>query len=714
MLGATILAWLVAASAGAVIPDQPDFTMLWNDFQAVTVVNSFALATSPDGLVVLQRDAATGHFEEKTHFFLPAGGIQHKRYGDTLAVRTNADVIYFFDLSGLPDITLLGETDLAQPFLDFALAGDDLYVCKGFDGLWRYRLTDFSAPLFVDSSMLGIHYTKVDVYGSELYVIDDYNGILRYDVSGEDFGAFQDYLFLPFQARSFRISNDTAYVAVYGSRILVGMFAEPAPQIVDTARLLVEPDRVFFADTLAAVFTRSVNLTEIISLNTLQTFVSQINEPLADSLQGDIYMRGGHVFAMLPTAAGGLVEYNVTDRPINPTSTQALARPGPVTDITIQNGMLYAAGGANPPDRFQVQPDGQLVYDTTFFPGITDIAAMAVSFDTMFIMYGGLNRLYLWDIDEPTTPLLGSAIPITDSVRTIVLHESPVDTVRCFMAIGTRSLDMIGISDSGIVLPRLQVEVLDEIAAATVKDSVLFVGSRKIGVAMYRVYDNFDFEYRGSFSLGFPVNTFLPRGDDLWVFAGRELIVYSAPKPPQLAFDTAITMPHRATDIAIDGNLLYTVGISGMAVYDLSSSLPTLIDEGGRPGDLIAAHNGVVVVSNGRSIHSYNLFNLKAGLVDKDISLPESVTLAQNYPNPFNPTTTISFALDLQADVKLTVYNVLGQRVQVLLDEEIPAGSYSVDWDGRDAAGNPVSTGVYFYRLEAGESTESRKMLLLK
>ena len=85
-----------------------------------------------------------------------------------------------------------------------------------------------------------------------------------------------------------------------------------------------------------------------------------------------------------------------------------------------------------------------------------------------------------------------------------------------------------------------------------------------------------------------------------------------------------------------------------------------------------------------------------------------------NYPNPFNPATTIVYNLPEASLVRLTVYNVLGQQVQMLVDQMQGAGGYAVEWNGLDEAGQPVSGGVYFYRLEAGDHVQVRKMLFAK
>lgn len=99
---------------------------------------------------------------------------------------------------------------------------------------------------------------------------------------------------------------------------------------------------------------------------------------------------------------------------------------------------------------------------------------------------------------------------------------------------------------------------------------------------------------------------------------------------------------------------------------------------------------------------------------DEEITLAESVILNQNYPNPFNPTTTISFALPEKSSVKLTVFDIRGQEVMTLLEAEKPPGTYCGKWNGLDQSGNPVKTGVYFARLQAGEYSQTIKMLYLK
>ena len=94
--------------------------------------------------------------------------------------------------------------------------------------------------------------------------------------------------------------------------------------------------------------------------------------------------------------------------------------------------------------------------------------------------------------------------------------------------------------------------------------------------------------------------------------------------------------------------------------------------------------------------------------------VPRSTRLLGNAPNPFNPSTAIGFALSRRGEVRLEVYNVGGQRVRTLASGVWEAGTHSVTWDGRDLSGGLVSSGVYFYRFESGDYSESKRMTLVR
>jgi hypothetical protein len=125
-----------------------------------------------------------------------------------------------------------------------------------------------------------------------------------------------------------------------------------------------------------------------------------------------------------------------------------------------------------------------------------------------------------------------------------------------------------------------------------------------------------------------------------------------------------------------------------------------------------------VAVTAGDGANVSVLMNRTALILDVDDegvgALPGSFSLAQNYPNPFNPTTSISYTLPRRSDVELTIYNVIGQTVRTLVNSSETAGDHTVTWDGCNDKGNPLSSGLYIYRLKTDDGSQTRKMSLLK
>jgi hypothetical protein len=128
------------------------------------------------------------------------------------------------------------------------------------------------------------------------------------------------------------------------------------------------------------------------------------------------------------------------------------------------------------------------------------------------------------------------------------------------------------------------------------------------------------------------------------------------------------------------------------------------------------AHNSVTAPISEPGTYAAFTTNITTDVEDDGYGevLPYRFELSQNYPNPFNPSTTIEFAVPSRAVVSVEVLNILGQRVRSLVEEEVPPGRFKVTWDGTDANGKPVATGIYVYRLQVGEHVEAKKMLLLK
>ena len=134
----------------------------------------------------------------------------------------------------------------------------------------------------------------------------------------------------------------------------------------------------------------------------------------------------------------------------------------------------------------------------------------------------------------------------------------------------------------------------------------------------------------------------------------------------------------------------------------------------GIPASILNSQNSIInspptAVSSGGTLTT-NCVALKT----VSYNLPDSYELRQNYPNPFNPKTNIKFSLPHTSEgrvsnTRLTIYDIIGNVIAVLVNEPLKPGSYEVNFDGSD-----IASGIYFYELQAGDFVVSKKMILLK
>ena len=119
------------------------------------------------------------------------------------------------------------------------------------------------------------------------------------------------------------------------------------------------------------------------------------------------------------------------------------------------------------------------------------------------------------------------------------------------------------------------------------------------------------------------------------------------------------------------------------------------------------SYNGTVVASV--KTVNYNARSMPIGIQQISAGIPEGFMLSQNYPNPFNPVTKLKFQLPKSSLVILKVFDAIGREVAVLVNEVLNAGIYEADWDA-----SAYPSGAYYYRMNAGKYSETKKMILIK
>jgi len=189
-----------------------------------------------------------------------------------------------------------------------------------------------------------------------------------------------------------------------------------------------------------------------------------------------------------------------------------------------------------------------------------------------------------------------------------------------------------------------------------------------------------------------------------------------------LVFAATVNNPHSVSfEIGFDAvnNVNIPVGLTGYKLYRNGSVIQVL------PADLHVSHTDTTM-PNGTSIyHATAVYGAYESEPTADFehiitstddpSAPASVTrLKGNWPNPFNPSTTISFSLREASQTRVEIFNSKGQKVRTLLNDTKAAGDHSIVWNGKDDSGQELGSGIYFFRMQSGKYSSTRKMLLLK
>ncbi len=164
--------------------------------------------------------------------------------------------------------------------------------------------------------------------------------------------------------------------------------------------------------------------------------------------------------------------------------------------------------------------------------------------------------------------------------------------------------------------------------------------------------------------------------------------------------------------IAVQGNYAYlALGDLGLQILDISNrndpESVLIYNTSGYARDIKFVSDYIFLVNQ----NSFMIlrFDPQTGIVEEIDRIPQSFALAPNYPNPFNAQTTIRHELPVESDVRLEIYDILGRKVETLVNGLQPAGAYSVIWDADNA-----SSGLYFYKILTGDYSQKSKMVLLK
>ncbi len=703
------LTFCIALTTGAVSQlGKPDYSLLWNDYLAVAAIDSLAVCITPHAVVVNKYEETPQLFTPVNHCFLDDTPVALKYNDSLLLIKTDNNKITFVDITTLPHLQVLGTADIGIPFDDYVISGKNLYVSAWFEGIWHFSLSDYDHAQFVDSSRVGVLITQLEIVHDTLLALDEYNGILRYDVSGGELSTFIDYLWLPFQAASFVEDSSQVIILTKNQTVLVADFAFSPPVVVDTITLAGSPLHVFQTDDrLVFLDYRTLSVINKSDYHLLST--GTIDDC---RLSGDIF-RHAQEYLLLPQQSGGLVLYSLDASP------QAVAysyRPGPITDISLHNGKLYTAGAQNPVDVFAFDSSGTPYLDYTMYEGLKNIAAIENNGDSLLVLFPKINRVaFILDATHADSFYLGGYVSFPDpNAQDVLLSSTKRDTLYPLLVTSSTNIFSYGITDSAGAYYADSWSSTGRILSSWLYDSLVFISTNKNQLWFCRLTESLTLDWMTVKDFSDPPSAALRHQGRLWLFVGNDMTVIELTDSQTVTVDTVVTLPLPVSDAVLYENRLYTVGALGIGIYDVAGGLPYLIDSGGLSGSMIAVEDNIIVTSDSGVIFIYLLDENTLPVPEPVVTLPETYLLRQNYPNPFNNRTVISYSLAQTSEVRIAVYNILGQQVAVLVNGRQSPGEHTTYWDGTNAGGHTVASGVYFYRLEAGSFAASKKMVLLK
>ncbi len=704
-----LLLAVVSVSAEAEIRDGPDYTLLWNRFSAVTVIDSFVVGIAPNAVIVSQYDDTLELYMTVNQLLGEFDPVSFKKHDTLLVIRTSDNRLVFYSLSDLPNLTYAGSFDPGVSFADFAVTGQEIYFSRWFDGIWRFVREGSESFVFADSSMTGVMMTQLEVHNDTLYALDQYNGIIRFDLLGPGFGQFVDYLWIPFQATAFVKAESLVVISTINRGILLGEFGQTGSGIVDSINGISNPLKTLVTDTLL-VFLGARTIDIVNRTNLSQRLSFSLGDDLID---GDIIALNNEDHLLLPHMESGLTLYNLAE---GGQPRVGLYRHGPITGLAVHDGKLFTGGRANPIDVYSFDTSTAPLLEYTMFNDLRNVKAVDHNGDTLMVYYATLNKIvFITNSSDPDSFAVETSFFVPDtSVEDIEFVSQKIDTVRLLLAIGATSIDVYAITDSSGIFHAATWQFVGRIEAVLVYDSLVFVSTNKSLLWINRITDSLEDVPLSVINFeGTPAKIMIIE-DRLAVFDGDKMVVYDYTDPAFPILERSIALALPVSDAVRHGDKLYTVGQYGVAVYNLIGFQPDLVEYGGRSGSFMDVDGHILATSDGRSIHVYRLSVEEQPPDQAPEPLPEAFALQQNYPNPFNSVTTIGYSVATRSQIKIAVYNLLGQQVRTLFDGQRPPGLFITNWDARDHTGHEVASGVYFYRITADDLVDCKKMIYLK
>lgn len=690
-------------------------SFLWNDIRSTVVKGDFLFCAFHDGIGAINLTLDYGKKRLYSSMEL-AGEPLRLRLTDTLlSVELENGDIALVDVADPRNMRFLGSFSPEQEVFDVVQLGHFLYLAEGYYGLARYDISNPADIRFDDSSMVGIHITRLGAYGGYLMALDDYNGLLIYDPNGTELGNPVSELLLPYQAISFTVASDTVYAGIKPNGYMLGLVTDlNHPIFIGTQSSLNRGDEI------------AVTSDGVVLANTEAGFELQYRagDSLVDQLfplenvrgEAQVFTYQQRPYILYPHYARGFVAYDISDPLLIEADYPQLvyASPGPITQLQFIKSRLHVIGTNSWYEIYDLSdPDSPIRTGKLVNPPYQP-SGVCTKGDTLFVGDIKTNSIFP-AVDRGTgdPAVFSPFFTLQDSIGRPGIETNFFGNGDLLYSWNNQYFDGSYRSDTAISANIVRWGFANGISAMLLDDTVLYYVTSKSDLRIYTIDDEFQLTQVADIYLPGRVRQII-KFDTLLYMAGYSVLVASIRDPinPRLTFAASGTGTVYEMQLAYPW--LICAANNGIFIFDISTRVPQPLFSGGAAATLVAYDNHTVAASDGKSVKIYTLPVVDAR-DDQPLAYRDQLPRLTGCPNPFNP--EIHLLVENLASrcepVTIEVFSILGQRLRTLTPG-IDHDRAEIIWDGHDDNGHAAASGIYLFLARQGNRRATFKAALLK
>ncbi|UCC79199.1 MAG: T9SS type A sorting domain-containing protein [Candidatus Zixiibacteriota bacterium] len=642
--------------------------------------------------------------------------VDSKDNPDSLLFSYGGTLMQIFDISDGADPVLIGQYDADYDYIvNLMVEGTVAYIVAESVTVWYQSyiqtvdISDPQSPFPLDYATAAISNVGLEVDSGFIYILNSFDlsfnnmQIFGTDNSGQIYHLC-DYDFGYYMPSAIAVSGDYAYVG-FGGVMQVFDIEDRTNPILEVSHNIGS----FYLDVQDNDLYTSSG-TEIVRWN--------INNPTGPVQQSGLYglhnIEDFHVSDDTLIVISANENYNTSllhaieySDPHYPVIEGIYNVPGEVRGLELQGNTALIANGYSGIRAIDItDPYNPIVYENIETGGDAVDIAISGNYAYLASYYAGL---LIYDITDPENPIFAGSFVTTNITRFVEVEGDYAYLINTIEGVNDLDIVILNVYDpynpvfirvfSDLYWPRY-LDVVDTIAYISCLYSLEIVNMADPSAPVHLA--SHPYRYTG--------NNLFVEGNYAYVAGsphGLDIFDISNPENPYIIgyFDS---LP--AVAVGVNNGYACLSGYFDLYLLDVSDPTnPVFIDEYAD----VKSRNTIYMREQYLYVPTEEYFLIlkmaPTGFEFAESVIPSSVSLSQNYPNPFNAQTTIRFVLPKAQDVELAVYDLLGRQIDMLIDEYLEAGAHNVNFDA-----SSLSSGVYFYRLQAGEMVETRRMVLLK